>query len=231
MMWSVRRGDTETPAARSGALMESAARGAVAAINRPAVHTTGIAGGPQPKACSLDKALAYRNDQILYKFQEHWDVSFDEASELFEETKKWLWLQVIARQQAGSPPLAMTVSLAMVDEMLHTFILFTKEYVQYCEQNYGVYLHHTPMTKKQKDAKIARFRREPKALLAEEAEFLSDMYFFVYEWLGRETVVKWYSEYANKYSGARMAELAKADGRRFANVQTAAPDAIRLSTA
>jgi len=181
------------------------------------VHKTGIAAGGEPRPCSLEQALAYRNDQILHKFQERWDVSFEEAGELFEETKKWLWLQVAARQLPKSPPLAMTVALAMVDEMLHTFILFTREYIQYCDENYGVYLHHTPMTKKEKDAKLAWFKSAPEQMLAHEAEFLSGMYAFTYDLLGEETVRRWYAEYPVKYSGTRMSELAR-DSRRFAKV-------------
>ncbi len=190
---------------------------ATRASPRP-IHRTGIAAGPEPRLCSLEQALAYRNEQILYKFQERWSVSFEEASELFEETKKWLWLQVAARLRPGSPPLAMTVALAMLDEMLHTFILFTREYIQYCEDNYGAYLHHTPMTKREKDAQLARFRSDPEGVLAADAQFLSDMYSFTYELLGEETVLKWYSEYPLKYSGPRMAELSKSNGRRFAQV-------------
>ena len=72
-------------------------------VTKRPVHITGIAGGFEPRLCSLEQALAYRDDQILYKFQERWDVSFEEASELFEETKKCLWLQVAARKQSGSP--------------------------------------------------------------------------------------------------------------------------------
>jgi hypothetical protein len=181
------------------------------------IHRTGIAAGGEPRACSLAQALAYRNDQILHKFQERWDVSFEEAGELFEETKKWLWLQVAARRVAEAPPLAMTVALAMVDEMLHTFILFTREYIQYCDENYGVYLHHTPMTKKEKDAKLAWFKAAPDEMLAHEAEFLSGMYSFTYDLLGEETVQRWYAEYPVKYSGSRMSELAR-DSRRFAKV-------------
>lgn len=191
-------------------------------VTQPSLHRTGIAAGPEPRLCSLDQALAYRNDQILYKFQERWDVSFEEASELFEETKKWLWLQVAARLQQGSPTLAMTISLAMVDEMLHTFILFTREYIQYCDENYGVYLHHTPMTKTAKDAQLEWFKKDPEQMLAVQAEFLSNMYSFTYELFGEETVVKWYSEYPKKYSGARMAELSKSNGRRFAHIDVVA---------
>ena len=180
------------------------------------VHRARSAAAPAPRLCSLEQALAYRNDQILYKFQERWDVSFEEAAELFEETKKWLWLQVAAWQRPGSPLMAMTVPLAMLDEMLHTFILFTREYIRYCEDHYGVYLHHHPTTKAEKNARREEFRRDRERVLAEETEFLRSMYTFTYEMLGEETVVKWYSEYAEKYSGPRIAELSTI-GRRSAH--------------
>jgi hypothetical protein len=195
--------------------MESTETMTPSATPRP-VHVTGIAASEKPRFCSLERALEYRNDQILYKFLERWDVTFDEASELFEEMKKWLWVQVAARHREGSPSMAMTESLAMLDEMLHTFILFTREYIKYCQEVYGVYLHHTPMTKQQKDARVEASKRDPEQVLAQEAEFLSNMYAFVYDLLGEETVVKWYGEYPEKYSGPRMAELTKTRGRRFA---------------
>jgi hypothetical protein len=208
--------------------MEAVAQSASAQPATPNVHKTGIAAGPEPRLCSLQQALAYRNDQILYKFQERWDVSQEEAAELFDETKKWLWVQVAARHHPGAPPLAMTVALAMVDEMLHTFILFTREYARYCDENYGAYLHHTPMTKKDKDAKLDWFRRAPEEMLAAESAFLSNMYSFTYELMGEQTVMKWYSEYPKKYSGARMAELSKSNGRRFAHIDVVAASSTPL---
>ena len=200
-------------------------------MEAPRIHVTGIAAGPQPRLPTLEQALAYRNDQIVYKFQERFDVSFEEAAELFEETKRWLWLQVAARLRNG-PPFVMTVSMAIVDEMLHTFILFTREYIAYCEENYGVYLHHTPMTKAQKDARLAQYRNHREAMLTEEAEFLARMYSFTYDTLGEETLVRWYSTYATQYAGPRMAELAKAAGRRFASVDAEAViNSVREETA
>ena len=40
------------------------------------------------KICSLDKALEYQNDEVVYRFTTLWDVSFAEAQDLFLETKK-----------------------------------------------------------------------------------------------------------------------------------------------
>lgn len=57
-------------------------------------------------------------------------------------------------------------------------------------------------------------------MLAQEGEFLRNMYSFVYDLLGEETVVRWYSVYAEKCSGARMAGLS-GDGRRFARADVA----------
>ena len=173
-------------------------------VTKRPVHITGIAGGFEPRLCSLEQALAYRDDQILYKFQERWDVSFEEASELFEETKKWLWLQVAARKQPGSPPMAMTVSLAMVDEMLHTFILFTREYIQYCDKNYGVYLHHAPMTKKAKDAQMERFKKD-RTDARDRSRVLVEYVFTCLRNAWRRDGGEVVLEYPKKYSGARMA--------------------------
>jgi len=47
--------------------------------------------------------------------------------------------------------------------------------------------------------------------------------------LGEETVIKWYADYPKKYSGARMAELAKSNGRRFALVDVVADDGTQAA--
>ncbi|MBI2573056.1 hypothetical protein HYV86_04315 [Candidatus Woesearchaeota archaeon] len=57
----------------------------------------------------------------------------------FSELKKYL---AIAATSAG--PVAMTSQ--EVDATWHQFILFTREYTQFCSDNLGRYIHHEPNT-------------------------------------------------------------------------------------
>jgi len=38
----------------------------------------------------------------------------------------------------------MTPEIAQIDEMWHTFILFTRDYAAFCEGHFGCFLHHVP---------------------------------------------------------------------------------------
>jgi hypothetical protein len=61
-----------------------------------------------------------------------------EAEALFEEAKRYLWLQESDRS------LAFPMFSLRVDEAWHQFVLFSVEYTSFCERFFGRYLHHAP---------------------------------------------------------------------------------------
>lgn len=67
--------------------------------------------------------------------QEH-QVSEEEATERFEETKKFLYICARRRSESYAPSIK-------IDEMWHQFILHTTSYFEFCEKA-GGYLHHIP---------------------------------------------------------------------------------------
>lgn len=95
---------------------------------------------PQTKnfAAHLDALMAfqapYLEERVLKlglakdKFEYHY---------LFDELKKFLWLS-----QTFKPTLSL-FSLR-VDEIWHQFILFTKQYQEFCQSFFGAYVHHLP---------------------------------------------------------------------------------------
>ncbi|MEO1518681.1 MAG: hypothetical protein AAFV95_26945 [Bacteroidota bacterium] len=163
--------------------------------------------------CTLDEVLAYQNKWIIHKFLEKYSLPFSEAEELFEQTKKWLWLNAISieEEQAGAESIELFIDgpMAMVDEMWHTFILFTREYKKFCRQYFGFFIHHGPTTKLEKDTAKQRAAQEPEAYLAElEAEF-ERQYAYIYDRLGEDTLRKWYSEYTDRYTSEFINEIRK----------------------
>jgi hypothetical protein len=61
----------------------------------------------------------------------------NEFNEAFTEFKKYVALNRVFRK-----PLAMTSD--KIDAVWHQFILFTRDYMDFCDMFYGGYLHHNP---------------------------------------------------------------------------------------
>jgi hypothetical protein len=142
------------------------------------------------------QALSYQNEEIVASFRRTYDVSLEEAQQLFEDTKKWLWL-------CGTRPRSMRLTvfgpMKLLDEMWHTFILFTREYTEYCMENFGFYVHHAPTTRAEADQYRQRAAVNPEETHARLREERREMMLLVHDELGEDTLRRWFGEYA-RYS-------------------------------
>ena len=164
---------------------------------------------PAPSAAgSLLRALEYRNEAIVYKFLERFDMSVGEAEALFEETKKWLWLCSIAER----PHLVITHELFILDEMWHTFILFTNEYADYCNRYLGGFVHHAPMTRAEKEAQQREYREDPDGFSARRDEAMRLEYELIADHLGQDTLFTWFVEYPRRYGSEFFRRAVKPSG-------------------
>jgi hypothetical protein len=104
----------------------------------PPAMTTTI----EPVATEVwSQALAYDAPFLIEKLmKDHVVESAEEAEALFREVKRYLVMVAADR----------TVVWAMhslrVDQVWHQFILFTRQYIDYCRQNFGRYIQHAPST-------------------------------------------------------------------------------------
>lgn len=92
--------------------------------------------------CSSDRAelaLAHEPQPFLIeKFCGSHDYTEDEARAIFEDLKRFLVAgELLDRSLAPSLP---------VDEMWHSWILFTMDYHEFCDK-LGGYIHHRPIPK------------------------------------------------------------------------------------
>ena len=161
----------------------------------------------------LEEVLAYQNEDIIQKFLEHWDVTYEEATEYFQEMKKWLWLSAdsIYRESEGEArqELGVTFSMTLLDEMWHAFILFTMDYQRFCKKYFGFYINHSPTTKSQKDKAIADFEKDPDGMVAKAEEENAAQFSYIYDKLGAETLSKWYSDWTDKVTPEYLKETRK----------------------
>jgi hypothetical protein len=134
-------------------------------------------------------------DEVRRYAREH-QATPEEAAELFRETLKWLYL--CGRAATDGPEglvLVVHPEIEKIDEMWHTFLLFTRDYAEFCDRYFGLFLHHVPG----EDGDEAPPEEGP-VRAALEAQ-----YAFVYEVLGPQTLTAWYDDcrYATTRDGAR----------------------------
>ena len=147
---------------------------------------------------SLNETLAYNHPGVRRKLIELYELSPVEAEDLFLELKRWLWLLAVSEHEeltgARPPLLGITPSLKMLDEAWHVFILFTRDYSDFCAHHFGRYIHHQPTIGDESLEDSRTLSTAPFRSLLE----------YVLRHLGRETLIKWYSEYHQKYAGLEL---------------------------
>ncbi|MEO1412155.1 MAG: hypothetical protein AAFW73_19870, partial [Bacteroidota bacterium] len=144
-----------------------------------------------------EEVLAYQNDEVVYRFYDNYDVPLEEARDIFEETKKFLYL---SGTYMGDHEIFTHEPLYIIDEMWHTFLLFTRDYHDFCHHYFGFYIHHYIMPRDAKRRAIREFEEEREKASAKVRPILTEYYTLIYEALGEETLVKWMRHYGTKYT-------------------------------
>ncbi len=156
----------------------------------------------------LMQALDCDNETaVLEGFMERYNVSLEEASDIFEETKKWLWLA--SQSDVTGTPLFMDRPLMIIDEMWHTFILHTRQYYRFCMKHFKKLVHHEPTLPAEKARRQEEFLENPTSALKKHEEQLRKQYSLIYDNLGPETLLKWYDTMAQKYTTEYIQSIKK----------------------
>lgn len=130
----------------------------------------------------LADVLAYHHPGVIRRYAKEQQVSREEAEEVFRETLKWLYLCAAGiREDFGC---AMTPDIAKLDEMWHTFLMFTQDYAEFCDRYFGFFVHHHP-TDDEEDAPL------DKAFMEEQ---LVRQFTLVCDVLGEATLQAWHED-------------------------------------
>lgn len=151
---------------------------------------------------NLIALLEYRNEDVISRFTDQFDVTEAEAEDIFAETKKFLFI-------SRHPGVFIPDELLIVDEMWHNFILFTATYRSFCDQYFGGFLHHQPSSKIEKMRQKEQVAADVAAARKAFNEKLSRLMTVTYDQLGHETVVKWFQHYPVQYSKQAITNLRK----------------------
>jgi hypothetical protein len=143
--------------------------------------------------------LKYENNNVIEAFTNKFFIDESEAKEIFQQLLLWI---SYCKDERTKGYQSIDDATLIIDEMWHTFILFTSSYMDFCDKYLGRYFHHQPSTKQ--DLATQRLRT-----LEEVRKYKREQYNLVYEILGRDTVIKWYYDYPEKYSIDKIIALLK----------------------
>ncbi|MBA2657861.1 MAG: hypothetical protein H0U70_12905 [Tatlockia sp.] len=134
---------------------------------------------------SLAEILEFTNNDIIHRYEQDYLLNHLRGDEALSELIKFLWL---SKKHEGDKLLSPNDNKLKfvcgipeeLDDMWHTFILFTKDYAEFCAENFGHFIHHAPTS-------------ESERLTVDLSQSNFSLYFdYVKENLGEETTSKWF---------------------------------------
>src|SRR5690606_28161878 len=124
--------------------------------------------------------------------------------EIFQETKRWLWICAkrvarLARGEVEFFQLPLFNEAKAIDLMWHTFLLYTRQYAEFCDRYFGFFLHHQPRSREERKAWQERIAENPEEAWEERRRSLHQVYDYLYDELGPDTLVKWCEEFPERF--------------------------------
>lgn len=148
---------------------------------------------------SLSELLKYRNKDIEARYTKDFPNNKLSAEQAMVEFLKYLWggqkLRQDRIQNSLDPDLQFLWSIhpemQEIDDMWHTFLLFTKDYMDLCQKYFDTYIHHTPHSDEESQRTI---ESADHFLNVETRRMLS----YIYDLFGENTLRVWFSKYFDK---------------------------------
>lgn len=135
----------------------------------------------------LKDLLDYQNPRIIQRYMRDFNSTRVEAEKVFKELMKWFFLLHRYASEGlyfeDNPryfELGMYDETQKIDDMWHTFILFTIDYTDFGWNHLGYYQHHQPFDKVVPKSKAQTLRERQL------------MYEFIAASVGLETLQAWY---------------------------------------
>lgn len=139
---------------------------------------------------NIHEILAYQNQAICDRYRRDYPKNSLTPEVALREVIKYFYLSQQYQEDKKKRPddealnfiCGMYPDMREIDDMWHTFLLFTKDYLDFCNHYFGKFIHHTPKTEKD----IV----PPELFEQEFSRYLS----YVYDHLGEETIRVWFPE-------------------------------------
>lgn len=137
-----------------------------------------------------EEILKYKNQKVITRYQTDFPGSKLKADEAFSELMKYIYLcHIHAKEQETFPEneslqfrCVIHSEMSDLDNMWHTFLIFTRDYEEFCRDYLGGFFHHEPLSD---EHNLSNDNYE-----LDLTRYLS----FICDNLGEETLIKWFTE-------------------------------------
>lgn len=137
---------------------------------------------------TLENILSYQHPAVVRRFQKEYPEKAAQAETLFRDLLIFFWCSMKHQEDKRMYPenddfnfiFIMDEEMRYIDFMWHVFLLYTKDYMHFCDQYFGEYLHHLPDIVPMLGDKL-----NPEVNLT---KFLN----YVFDNLGEEVVRRWF---------------------------------------
>lgn len=96
----------------------------------------------------LNRVMSYRFQPLIDRLVEKKGLKRTEAEELYRDLMRFMFL-CGTRSEVLAPS-------ERIDLAWHEFLLFTKQYQEFCSRMFGFFVHHKPRTKKDNPRKSGK---------------------------------------------------------------------------
>ncbi|MDP3561776.1 MAG: hypothetical protein Q8R83_06340 [Legionellaceae bacterium] len=131
-----------------------------------------------------EKLQQYENMAVVKRYAKTFNKDLEFSKEVFNQLLKWFYIS--RKCCIEKLPARITSDINEIDNMWHTFLLFTKDYAAFCEYYFKDFIHHTPLSEDD-HIDTEKLKKELKRQLG-----------IINQEFGIETVCSWYKE--RKYS-------------------------------
>ena len=113
------------------------------------------------------KAMNFDMSDVKSRFKNEHSAPDSVVNELEKELKRFLILCSISSASSYG-------MRGPVDDLWHTFVIFTKQYFTFCEGVAGKYLHHTPYVEGKSKEQIVQEENDYNTFLADYQRFFNE---------------------------------------------------------
>jgi len=137
----------------------------------------------------FEQIMTYAHPAVVRRFKKEHPAKAHQAEEIFSDLLRFFWAskrhgldrQALPKDDDLSFVFIMDEEMRDIDQMWHVFLLYTKDYTEFCSRYFGEYLHHLPDV-------VPTFERGSFDFETNLGKFLG----YVYDRLGEDTVKRWF---------------------------------------
>lgn len=140
---------------------------------------------------NLQNLLKYKNEKVISRYQIEYPHSIMSGEEALVELLKYIWLchkhsldkKLYPKNNSLNFDCVIHIEMEDIDNMWHTFLLFTRDYHEFCNTYLnGVFFHHDPISAGENNISKKTYEKE-----------LNNYLSYICENLGENTLIKWFN--------------------------------------